>query len=423
MTSIFDTEQPSLFVKIKGYVYVISDRIATTPERSLEQAYKAALKIASIEKQHFPESKIAVAATSTSSYLDSCIKADFARHLFITKIRLAEFKASTFLLGSLSTSHLAKLKSVDEVLAKYSTSSQENSSTIVPISGTENNRLATEPADYSSVAHADVESITGKTGILPRSIGRTFKQIKQDLNPNSEQEVIQKFRRSRTQTIIAVRFLVTIAIVPLLTQQLSKHFVIAPTVERVRGDNTAEVFINPEMKEEALKELQQFEEGLKFDILTASSPLSEEMKEKLVKHKATEIAKEFRAKSNDAISNVFADLIGVGSFALILLVSRKEIVVLKSFIDNLVYGISDSAKAFIIILLSDMFVGFHSPHGWEVLLEGIASHLGIAANQSMIFLFIATVPVIIDAIFKYWIFRFLSRMSPSTVATFKEMND
>ncbi len=96
---------------------------------------------------------------------------------------------------------------------------------------------------------------------------------------------------------------------------------------------------------------------------------------------------------------------------------------LKSFMDEIVYGLSDSAKAFIIILFTDIFVGFHSPHGWEVVLEGLSSHLGIAANKSMISLFIATVPVIMDTIFKYWIFRYLSRMSPSAVATLRNMNE
>jgi hypothetical protein len=90
--------------------------------------------------------------------------------------------------------------------------------------------------------------------------------------------------------------------------------------------------------------------------------------------------------------------------------------------DTLVYGLSDSAKAFIIILSTDIFVGFHSPHGWEVLLEGLANHLGVAANHSMISLFIATVPVVGDTILKYWIFQSLSKMSASTVATLKEMD-
>ena len=70
-----------------------------------------------------------------------------------------------------------------------------------------------------------------------------------------------------------------------------------------------------------------------------------------------------------------------------------------------------------------MFVGFHSPHGWEVLLESLSNHLGVAANHSAISLFIATVPVVMDTMMKYWIFRYLSRMSASTVATLKEMNE
>jgi hypothetical protein len=70
-----------------------------------------------------------------------------------------------------------------------------------------------------------------------------------------------------------------------------------------------------------------------------------------------------------------------------------------------------------------MFVGFHSPHGWVVILEGLAEHLGLPPTEYTVFIFIATVPVILDTIFKYWIFRYLSRISPSALATFKEMNE
>jgi hypothetical protein len=111
------------------------------------------------------------------------------------------------------------------------------------------------------------------------------------------------------------------------------------------------------------------------------------------------------------------------AFALVIVTSKREIAIVKSFIDDVIYGLSDSAKAFIIILFTDIFVGFHSPHGWEVILEGFAEHVGLAANQSVISLFIATFPVILDTISKYWIFRYLSRLSPSALATLKEMND
>ena len=104
------------------------------------------------------------------------------------------------------------------------------------------------------------------------------------------------------------------------------------------------------------------------------------------------------------------------------LLSRDELRVLRGFLDEAVYGLSDSAKAFGIILFTDIFVGYHSPEGWAVLLEGIAEHFGLPARQNFIMMFIATFPVILATIFKYWIFRYLNRVSPSSVATLKGMN-
>ncbi|MFM7731913.1 MAG: proton extrusion protein PcxA, partial [Cyanobium sp.] len=65
---------------------------------------------------------------------------------------------------------------------------------------------------------------------------------------------------------------------------------------------------------------------------------------------------------------------------------------------------------------------FHSPEGWTVLLDGIAAHFGLPTGENFIMLFIATFPVVLATIFKYWIFRYLNRVSPSAVATLNNMN-
>jgi CemA family len=428
MTSRSSREQQrDLFTKLKEYVQGTSDRVLRTPYRALDQAYQAALEIEAIEKEHFNGGKILTNDANYGGYVNSFIKADFERNLAIAKIRLAEFKASSFFTGALSPILLSKLTFVDEVVAKYAISERETySSALVPVSRTQNAYIGSVnyPEYSSDIDDLNFGFATNKKSLLPRSIGKTINKIKEDLSPDTEQEIVRKFRGSRTKTLIAVRFVLTLIAVTVLTQQLSKNFLVSPIVERVIVDNQSEVFLNSEMKEEALKELQSFEETLKFESLTTTAPpISSEQKEKLVKRKAAELSEEYRQKSKNAISNVFSDLIAVGAFSLMLLMSRKEIIILKSCMDTIVYGLSDSAKAFIIILISDIFVGFHSPHGWEVLLEGLAGHLGIAANHSMISLFIATVPVVLDTMFKYWIFRSLSRMSPSTVATLKEMNE
>ena len=182
--------------------------------------------------------------------------------------------------------------------------------------------------------------------------------------------------------------------------------------------------MNLDMEEEAFEELKRFEEELKFKSLLGLAPqLSPEKMEETVKEKAVEMAEEYRDKGTNAIKNVFADILSLAAFGLVIFNSKRDIVILKSFMDDIVYGLSDSAKAFIIILFTDMFVGFHSPHGWEVILEGISRHLGLPENRDFIFLFIATFPVILDSVIKYWIFRYLNRVSPSAVATLRGMNE
>lgn len=105
------------------------------------------------------------------------------------------------------------------------------------------------------------------------------------------------------------------------------------------------------------------------------------------------------------------------------MINNRGMVAVQTLLNEIIYGLSDRAKAFILILFTDIFVGFHPPHAWEVILETLASHLGIPADRNAIFLFIATFPVILDSTFKYWIFRYLNQISPSAVATLKNMNE
>jgi len=47
---------------------------------------------------------------------------------------------------------------------------------------------------------------------------------------------------------------------------------------------------------------------------------------------------------------------------------------------------------------------------------GLPNHLGLPQRENFVLLFIATFRVILATIFKYWIFRYLNRVSPSSVA-------
>ncbi|MBD2430975.1 MULTISPECIES: proton extrusion protein PcxA [Fischerella] len=428
--------------KIYSFLLAAYELYLRTPERSLNKAYEAALKIQKIENEHFNGNKIDSNSTTYSSNVIDYFQADLKKELKIIRMRLTEFKASRFFLSDANQKALRKLgieplnpsviidklRFIDGVIGKYTFFEEEldpqdrvSKPINVPVES-----LVLQPKQQNiSRRNLDKEprSKTDTTGVLPRSIFNTINRLQAELDPQAEQNVVQNFRTAQKRTIISVRFILLLIIVPILTHQLSKAFVIGPIIDHFRNPEQAVIFLNEEMEEEALLELQRFEEKIKFENLLSNVSVPIEKIEAQIREKAEEIAGEFRQESANAVKNVFADILSVIAFVFLLLTSKREITVLKGFFDNIVYGLSDSAKAFIIILFTDMFVGFHSPHGWEVILEGVSRHWGLPANHDFIFLFIATFPVILDTIFKYWIFRYLNRISPSAVATYRNMNE
>ncbi len=137
--------------------------------------------------------------------------------------------------------------------------------------------------------------------------------------------------------------------------------------------------------------------------------------------KTIELAIYYNQQSIEAITNLFGDFITFITISFLFIWMEPQIIILKSFLTESIYSLSDTTKSFLLILLTDLLVGFHSPRGWEIFLEWILRHFGLPENQDFIFLFVATFPVLLDTVFKYWIFRYLNQISPSTVATYHSM--
>lgn len=458
-------QTPGVFRKARQW-------LSKTPERALDQAYEAALMIEAIEKEYFGGNPISARYGNYGDSAQAYFQGELKKYLNLIRLRMVEFRASSSVLrvsdprimeiqlptSSSDQADLAidiidkpaiffrKLRFVDEVLARYETLEAppekvitlpktdangalpptQNVAAASAANGRSDKLILTNSGQENPAASESnrADALSDRASVLPRSILRTVDRIRQDLDPKAEQQVITNFRSSKARTTAAVKFLLLLIIVPLLTQQFTKNFIVGPVVDRLRSDTEAAVFLNIEMEEEALHELQQYEERLRFEVLIGKvAPMPELEIEQTVREKATEIEAAYRHRSSDAVKNVFADMFAAGAFALLLIFRKQEVSTLKSFMDEIIYGLSDSAKAFIIILFTDMFVGFHSPHGWEVILEGLSRHLGFPANREFIFLFIATFPVILDTVFKYWIFRYLNRISPSAVATYRNMNE
>ena len=461
----------SLWSRMTGYVQRAERWYLTTPDRALDRAYDAALTIQSLENEHFGGQKISLQngnglgqasfgyfepelQSRLKEYRNSRSTVSFTNPNQDTRSRSEPPREYPGELRSATDQQLVqleKLKFIDQVLVRYRSDREivlsqaivpvaPKKTVVAPSSSRISSNASIRDREFEAATRqvenplGKIEAMTDSAGVLPRSILGTINRLRRDLDPDGETDAVQEFHSRRTRTKIAVRFILTLVAVPILVQLSVRNFALTdrlPPGHLIQNQfaivNPAKIFLNSEMTEKALQELARYEERLKFENILKEAigqeVLSPEIREEKVRAKVTSLAKDFSHHSAEAVKNWIADLAGVVAFMIILVNGKREMKVVGGFLDELTYGLSDSAKAFIIILFTDIFVGFHSPHGWEVLLEGIADHWGVAANRSYVSLFIATFPVILDTIFKYWIFRHLNRISPSAVATYKEMNE
>jgi hypothetical protein len=356
----------------------------------LERAYEAALLIQGFELEYYndrpvrPELELGIPRQIQAQMLRS-----FKSALKLCRSSLEELEQKR---GQLDGQEHRQLQLIESVVARYGRTSP-------------------------------LPSMSRSPNVLPSSFLNVFDGVRRQLDPEAEATIVAGFRRRRDSTLVSLRILLLLILVPLLIQQMSRNLVVSPLVDLYSKDMPILSYPQPHLQQEAIRKLRFYQSEVEFEALLAgATPPSRDQMQAALAEKAEELRKDADRESNDAIKNIISDALGFCSFVLVCFFGKRDIQVLKGFLDEVLYGLSDSAKAFTIILFTDIFVGFHSPEGWTVLLEGVEAHFGIAHHESFIMLFIATFPVVLATILKYWIFRYLNRVSPSSVATLHSMN-
>jgi hypothetical protein len=356
----------------------------------LERAYEAALLIQSLELEYYNDRPV---RPELELSIPNQTKAQLLRR-FRTALQICRdtIEAIEQRRDQLDSQELRQLQLVESVTSRYSRRSK-------------------------------LAGISRSPELLPRSLLGVFDGVRRQLDPEAEASVVAGFRRRRDSTLVSLRILLLLILVPLIVQQISRTAVISPLVDRFATDVPFLSYTKPHLQEKAVAKLRLYQQEMEFEaLLEGKQPPSREEMQAALTQRASTLKEEADGESVEAFKNILADVAGLIGFLMVCLLGRRDIQVLRGFLDEAVYGLSDSAKAFAIILFTDIFVGFHSPEGWTVLLEGIEDHFGLPHQENFIMLFIATFPVVLATIFKYWIFRYLNRVSPSSVATLRNMN-
>nr|AWI68414.1 chloroplast envelope membrane protein [Pediastrum duplex] len=318
---------------------------------------------------------------------------------------------------------------------------------------------------FIETSKQQVVSITyEEIGLFPRSFNRVFDRFFKQLFFDVENLVIQEYRFYRYLFLTTVKCVFILLFIPLTINFIAKNYFVRPITEYYWNSHQMEIFLNSYQQKKAFTELKNFEEKIYFEslifpmnssmILESSIPplipFSEEVTQssksavntneqekikenskfsqmftqsiqKRLQLQTVELAKHYNEESIEAITNFFADLISLSTLFVLLKLLEIQINITKSFLLEVFFGLDDSKKSLLILFITDLLVGYHSPNIWELFFSTIFDHYGLPESQTTIFLLVATLPVLLDVLFKYLIFRHLNRASPATVATYHAM--
>nr|WVH39608.1 envelope membrane protein [Cleistocactus hyalacanthus] len=186
----------------------------------------------------------------------------------------------------------------------------------------------------------------------------------------------------------------------------------------------SETLLNDSQETSLLEKFIELEELRLLDEMIKEYPETHLQKLRIGIHKET--IQLIKMHNEDCIHMIFHFSTNIIYFLILSgysILGNKELILLNSWFQEFLYNLSDTIKAFCILLLTDLCIGFHSPHGWELMIGSIYKDFGFAHNDQILSGLVSTFPVILDTIIKYGIFRYLNRVSPSLVVIYHSMND
>nr|UHJ17456.1 envelope membrane protein [Corydalis mucronifera]DBA09629.1 TPA_asm: envelope membrane carbon uptake protein [Corydalis mucronifera] len=186
----------------------------------------------------------------------------------------------------------------------------------------------------------------------------------------------------------------------------------------------SETFLNNIQEKNVLEKIIELEELFLLDEMIKEYPETHIQKLRIGIHK--EMIQLVKMDNENHIHSILHFATNIICFAILSgysILGNEELVILNFWVQELLYNLSDTIKAFFIILLTDLCIGFHSPHGWELMIGSVYQDFGFDHNDQILAVLVSTFPVILDTILKYWIFYYLNSISPSLVVIYHSMND
>nr|YP_009906006.1 chloroplast envelope membrane protein [Ophiopogon japonicus]YP_009906092.1 chloroplast envelope membrane protein [Ophiopogon jaburan]YP_010617745.1 envelope membrane protein [Ophiopogon chingii]WAW80210.1 envelope membrane protein [Ophiopogon bodinieri]AEX96194.1 chloroplast envelope membrane protein [Ophiopogon japonicus]QLH57405.1 chloroplast envelope membrane protein [Ophiopogon japonicus]QLH57491.1 chloroplast envelope membrane protein [Ophiopogon jaburan]QOI73836.1 chloroplast envelo len=230
----------------------------------------------------------------------------------------------------------------------------------------------------------------------------------------------------KKKALISPPYLASIVFLPWWVS-LSFQKSLEPWIINWWNTRQSETFLNDIQEKNVLEKFLELEELFLLDEMIKEYPethIQNIQKLRIGIHKETiQLVKTHNEYNLHIILHFSTNIICFAILSGYFILGNEELVILNSWVQEFFYNLNDTIKAFSILLVTDLWIGFHSTHGWELMIGSIYNDFGLAHNDQIISGLVSTFPVILDTIVKYWIFRFLNRVSPSLVVIYHSMNE
>ena len=170
--------------------------------------------------------------------------------------------------------------------------------------------------------------------------------------------------------------------------------------------------------------VKKHEKRLRFEVGIGKAPaLSDDELMEELRREARTVEREMVMSNKHKLENLLSDLSFLVMFVFLLVKERAARgIMFRAASRFWLSGMSDTAKAFVLISIADIVMGYHSEEGWLTAIDLIVRHYGWEVDMEPRYIFTAIVPVTLDACFKLYLFTNFNKVSPSTVATIREMD-
>ena len=235
---------------------------------------------------------------------------------------------------------------------------------------------------------------------------------------NEEPELVHSRPKDLLQVITAV------VIGPLVVSTSARLVIIEPALNYHARGHPESFSVTSSQRLEVARRVEDWERGIRYEQLMGRAPrLGDRALEEELRDEASRFEDDARRRNIRAVGNVVTDVTLASVIAGGIVANRQQLVSFRQRLGRLFFGLGASQQAVFILLVADVLVGYHSSDGWVAFISLCLEHYGISpqGNEAFVSLFVATVPVLLDVTFKYWVFSKLRRLSPSTQVILDEL--